>query len=80
MRSIWAKKRPLIVGLIILLLSLVAGCSVAGVVAAKRNQGRTRDTCYKREGGDRCTDNGWAKCVAANGLGYCEGIMGEKKQ
>jgi len=34
------------------------------------------ETCLRREGGDRCHEEiAWAKCIAIDGLGYCEGIM-----
>lgn len=41
---------------------------------------KATETCLVRKGGDRChREIAWAKCVAMNGVGSCEGIMGKAK-
>ncbi|KAF2022074.1 hypothetical protein BU24DRAFT_457971 [Aaosphaeria arxii CBS 175.79] len=72
--------------LILLALMLLACAALAGGTLAMRHETRrTRAECYRRSGGgsgsgsgndgdSRCDDSAWAKCVAVNGIGYCEGI------
>lgn len=58
---------------------LAAGCTVGGFFAWRHQNVKVRDECVRREGGERCKEIAWAKCVAINGVGYCEGIMGTEK-
>lgn len=62
--------------MILLLFTLfVAGCTIGGYLAIKHEKEKLRINCYSRNGGEKCEQLPWAKCVARNGLGYCEGIM-----
>lgn len=76
--GIWAKKKSHIIAILVLLSLLIAGCALGGFAAVRYGKGRTINTCYARGGGERCQDAAWAKCIAADGLGYCEGVMGKK--
>ncbi|PVH92924.1 hypothetical protein DM02DRAFT_733425 [Periconia macrospinosa] len=76
----WRKSRAHIIALAMVLLVLVVGC-VVGTWAAVRWDGRrgVREACVRREGGlERCwKDWEWARCVGENGVGFCEGVVGE---
>ncbi|KAF2643482.1 hypothetical protein P280DRAFT_254183 [Massarina eburnea CBS 473.64] len=72
----WKRSRGQIIVALLLFVLFVVGCSVGGWAAIRYEKGQLVDACAKREGGERCnSDNTWAKCVATNGVGYCEGIM-----
>ncbi|KAF2691900.1 hypothetical protein K458DRAFT_381744 [Lentithecium fluviatile CBS 122367] len=71
----WKKSRGHIVAIILLLALFLIGCIVGGYLAVRQNAIHTKDTCRVRSGGDRCEDPAWARCIARNGVGYCEGVM-----
>jgi hypothetical protein len=71
---------PKVICVSLLLAMLVLGVLVACVVGAKAKaryeRQRIGEACVRREGReDRCwVDDKWARCVAANGAGFCEGV------
>jgi hypothetical protein len=72
----WRRNKSRIVSTILLTMLLAAGCALGGLFAWRHENMKITDTCLRRDGGDRCQKEiTWAKCVASNGLGYCEGIM-----
>ena len=77
--SRWQKNRSQIICAILLLLLLVAGCVVGSTIAWRYQNTKLREDCTRREGGKRCEEISWAKCVAMNGVGYCEGALGTGK-
>lgn len=65
-----------IIAIMLLTILLAAGCTIGGLFARRHEYMKTLETCLKREGGERCNQEiTWAKCVAFNGVGHCEGIM-----
>jgi hypothetical protein len=69
------KHRGLMIALAVVLALFLVGCSVGAYAAIRHEAARTRETCLAREGGERCNDAAWARCIAGNGVGYCEGVM-----
>jgi hypothetical protein len=75
LRKRWRKNRAQIIAMLLVFTLFLVGCAVGGYLAVRHDGVRTKDTCVAREGGDRCEDPVWARCIALNGVGYCEGIM-----
>lgn len=75
LRSRWKKNRAHMIAILLLFLLLVAACTTGGILAVRHKRVQTRAACYTRAGGARCEQPTWAKCIATNGLGFCEGIM-----
>ncbi|KAF2109303.1 hypothetical protein BDV96DRAFT_636335 [Lophiotrema nucula] len=74
-RTYWRKRRSQIIGFLLLLLLLIAGCATGAYFAVRYEYGRLKNDCSARGGGERCNELKWAKCVSRNGLGFCEGIL-----
>ncbi|KAF2703878.1 hypothetical protein K504DRAFT_507401 [Pleomassaria siparia CBS 279.74] len=74
--SRWRDNKARILWILLLMVLLAAGGVVAGMSAWRHQRASARDECVRREGGERCREITWAKCVAVNGVGYCEGIYG----
>ncbi|KAH7402681.1 hypothetical protein BKA66DRAFT_449281 [Pyrenochaeta sp. MPI-SDFR-AT-0127] len=68
-------KKTRIVAILLLFILFVTGCTLGGYLAVKHEKDKLKDNCYARNGGDRCAELTWARCVARNGFGYCEGFM-----
>ncbi|KAF2007220.1 hypothetical protein P154DRAFT_516992 [Amniculicola lignicola CBS 123094] len=72
----WRQRKGQVMALGMLLTLLLLVCSLGGYFAVRHERGKIREACYKREGGDKCTEFEWARCVVRNGKGYCEGVLG----
>ena len=70
----WVKNKVQIM-VVMMLFTLLVGCAAGGWAVLQRENSQLKDTCLTREGGSRCQDPAWARCVADNGVGYCEGVM-----
>lgn len=73
----WKRRKCQIISILVLLL-VVGSCTFAGVTAVRTKNERIarelKEMCFKKEGGERCRlEPAWAKCVAKEGLGFCEG-------
>jgi hypothetical protein len=69
------KHRAHIIAIAVVFALFLIGCSVGAYAAIRHEAVKTRETCLTREGGERCDDAAWARCIASNGVGYCEGVM-----
>lgn len=74
-RKRWRKNRAQLIALLLVFALLLLGCAVGAVLALRYETGRTAARCVVREGGERCAETAWARCVAGNGVGFCEGVM-----
>ncbi|KAF2270847.1 hypothetical protein CC78DRAFT_610903 [Lojkania enalia] len=72
--SSWNNKKSRMIGILLLFILLGAGCSAGAYLVVRHKKGGIQDECARRQGRDRCTETTWAKCVARNGVGYCEGV------
>ncbi|KAK7188673.1 hypothetical protein DPSP01_013302 [Paraphaeosphaeria sporulosa] len=75
LRKKWRKNRALIIAILLLFTLFVAGCAIGGWAVVRHESMRAKEACLAREGGERCNDPAWSKCVAINGTGYCSGVM-----
>jgi len=75
LRKRWPKNRAQIIVILLVFTLFLIGCAVGGYAAIRHEAASTRNTCIAREGGDRCEEPAWARCIALNGVGYCEGVM-----
>lgn len=71
----WRKNKGQILAVMMLFTLLVVGCAAGGWAVLRHETSQLKEACLARKGGDRCQDRAWAKCVAVNGLGYCEGVL-----
>ncbi|KAL5390129.1 hypothetical protein PMIN06_001497 [Paraphaeosphaeria minitans] len=69
------KNRAQIIATLLLFTLFIAGCAIGGWAVVQHQGTQAREACLAREGGERCNDPAWAKCVAINGAGYCLGVM-----
>jgi hypothetical protein len=69
------KNRAQILTAVVFFTLLVVGCAAGGWAILQHENSQLEGICMTREGGDRCQEQAWARCVAVNGVGYCEGVL-----
>jgi len=77
--SVLRARRTLILCVMLAVMLLVSGCAFGGMKARQFEKVRLRRVCEDRAGGEKCRlSESWAKCVAVDGLGVCEGRIGDE--
>lgn len=62
----WRKHRARVIAITLLLALLLTGCTLAAYITS---QTHLTTQCLARNGGEKCKQAQWAKCIAHNGLG-----------
>jgi hypothetical protein len=58
---------------------MVSGGVFGGMKARQYEKVRMRRVCENRAGGEKCRlSESWARCVSANGLGFCQAEIGDE--
>lgn len=75
LRKKWRTNRTHVVAVLLLFSLFVTACAVGGWAVVRHQSAQLRETCLARDGGVRCDEPAWVKCIASNGAGYCAGVM-----